>query len=266
MKRPWLIFYLSLLLLPFLLLFSKLPFSLTRAQQSTSLPRLLLTDASTLPSNPDQTFSLNLESGEEFDLNVYLYPDGQPITAVDLQINFDPKVASVTAKTETTLFPLYVEPVETGWLDSENGHIQLSALTFDSQTNQPTSAVTQAGKLVTFHFQLAENLSPQTTLITFTPETIDPQNPSTTDTNLVSLTGPENHPQDVLGFVNRFQLIINQPGDLNGDSRVDLQDFYLISHNYGLSQNFELRADVNRDGRVDLQDFYQISQNYGKTY
>ena len=51
--------------------------------------------------------------------------------------------------------------------------------------------------------------------------------------------------------------------DLNGDGRVDLADFAILSANYGQSRA-GLRGDLNRDGKVDAEDvrifstFYQL--------
>jgi len=228
-------------------------------------PALILSDAPSVPTDPDETFSINLNSAQEFDLSVYLYPQGKSIVAADLEMNFDPQVLEVLGKTDGNIFPTYIEPQTTGYLDAARGKIALSGIAFDQQSKAPSAEITQPGRLVRFRFKLKENLPSQVSQISFDPAVVSSQQNLTTDSNLVSLTGDSKTPQDVLGKVNSFKVIIEQPGDINGDSTVNLADFYLVAKSYG-EASFERRADINRDGQVDLLDFYQIANNYGRTY
>lgn len=238
------------------------------AQQNEDPAALILIDAPTLPSNLDQEFSLNLNSGEEFDLFVYLKANSQSLVAADVEIDFDPNVIEldeINGKTNANLFPLYIEPVDLGWLDAGNGKINLSGVTFDLNNQQPTEAVSDSGEFARFTIKVKNDLSPQVTQISFNPQTIDPQNNLSTDSNLVSLVNPEEVPQDILGQVKNFQLIINQPGDINGDFQVNLADIMTISQNFQLA-DYKHTADYNRDGQVDLTDLMIVAQNFNNSY
>ncbi|MBU1195822.1 MAG: hypothetical protein KKD32_13385 [Proteobacteria bacterium] len=52
-------------------------------------------------------------------------------------------------------------------------------------------------------------------------------------------------------------------GDLNGDNRVNMSDFYIMQANWG--RTGENIADLNGDNRVNMSDFYIIQANWGKT-
>lgn len=65
-------------------------------------------------------------------------------------------------------------------------------------------------------------------------------------------------------FVNgtdptQFDLV----GDINGDCRVNMSDFYILSDNWGATGENE--ADLNGDERVNMSDFYILSDNWGET-
>ena len=233
------------------------------AQQPDPQPSLVLSDSSALPDNPDQVFSRNLVSNEEFDLGVFVYPSNQLLVAADIDISFDPQVVEVLEKNETGFFPTYVEPVNQGYLDPVTGHVSLSGVAFDLQEEHPTEPISTSGQFASFHLKVKDGLAPQVSLIHFQPQEIETN--SATDSNLVSLQGADNNPEDILGKVSHFQLIIEQPGDINGDSAVDILDFWFIARFFGEAE-FEIRADLNRDGQVDILDFYQVANHYGGSY
>jgi pectate lyase len=52
------------------------------------------------------------------------------------------------------------------------------------------------------------------------------------------------------------------PGDINKDRVVNIQDFVILSSNFGTSNS---QADINSDGIVNIQDFVILSGNFGKT-
>lgn len=237
----------------------------TLAQQADPLPALILNDSANLLGNINQEFSRNLTGGEEFDLFVYLYPQNQSLVAADVEMSFDPQVVEVLGKTDGDLFPTFVEPVDGGYLDQVNGRISLSGVAFDLGTGQPTASISASGKYASFRLKIKDGLTSQVSQISFNPQTADLNQNLTTDTNLVSFSGSDNEPTDVLGQVNVFKVVIDQPGDINGDSQVNISDFFYIARYYGQS-DFELRADINRDGKVDLADFFQIARNYGINY
>lgn len=259
------IFLFLLFLIPGIFSLTRKNWKKTLAQQTDSLPTLILNDSKNLLENTDQEFTRNLKNGEEFDLFVYLYPQNQPLIGVDTEINFDPQVVEVLGKTDGELFPTYIKPADGDYLDPINGKIYLSGVAFDLETNQPTESISKAGKYASFHLKIKDGIPHQVSEISFSPKIVDPNQNSTTDTNLVSLSGPNNEPKDILGKVNVFKIIVDQPGDINGDNKVNILDFFYIARYYGQS-DFQLIADTNRDGRVDIVDFFQIARNYGTNY
>jgi hypothetical protein len=53
------------------------------------------------------------------------------------------------------------------------------------------------------------------------------------------------------------------PGDVNGDGRVDLDDFGVLKNNFGAA-GFSVPGDLNRSGEVDLSDFGLLKANFGR--
>ena len=59
---------------------------------------------------------------------------------------------------------------------------------------------------------------------------------------------------------------LNTPGDLNGDDRVDLADFFEFGKDFGLRRGmpgFHPGCDLNGDGIIDLTDFFILVENFG---
>ena len=57
-------------------------------------------------------------------------------------------------------------------------------------------------------------------------------------------------------------------GDINDDTIVDIQDYTLLSNDYGPNDPYspvDKIADLNNDTTVDIQDFIILSKNFGKT-
>ncbi|MFI5379584.1 MAG: dockerin type I domain-containing protein [Tepidisphaerales bacterium] len=53
------------------------------------------------------------------------------------------------------------------------------------------------------------------------------------------------------------------PGDLNFDGVVNIQDFAILSANFGTANNHWSAGDLNGDGVVNIQDFAILSANFG---
>lgn len=61
--------------------------------------------------------------------------------------------------------------------------------------------------------------------------------------------------------------IIEIPGDVNGDGKVDLKDVYRVAYAFGSSPgfpNWNQSCDLNQDGKIDQRDYYIVCLNYGK--
>jgi hypothetical protein len=59
---------------------------------------------------------------------------------------------------------------------------------------------------------------------------------------------------------------INCPGDLNGDSKINFDDFVMFAAAYGThigDADFNLMADLNHDNDVDFDDFVTFASVYG---
>ena len=63
-------------------------------------------------------------------------------------------------------------------------------------------------------------------------------------------------------------ICVANPGDVNGDGKVDVRDLYAVARAYGSSEgqpNWNPACDINSDGKVDTRDYYITCRNYGKT-
>jgi hypothetical protein len=61
--------------------------------------------------------------------------------------------------------------------------------------------------------------------------------------------------------------ISRESGDINGDGRIDLKDYYRVVAAYGSypgHQKWDPEADLNGDGKVDLKDLYIVAGFYGQ--
>jgi hypothetical protein len=61
----------------------------------------------------------------------------------------------------------------------------------------------------------------------------------------------------------------HNPGDLNGDGVVNIDDLVLVTSHWGQtssSPNWDVRADANGDGVVNIDDLTEVTSNWGKTY
>jgi len=61
---------------------------------------------------------------------------------------------------------------------------------------------------------------------------------------------------------------IHIPGDINQDSKVDIEDLFLMAvayHSTPLDPNWNYFADLNNDEAVDCEDLFILATNYGKT-
>jgi hypothetical protein len=61
----------------------------------------------------------------------------------------------------------------------------------------------------------------------------------------------------------------SNPGDLNGDKVVNIDDLTLVTGNFGKSSGdagWNPAADANRDGVVNVDDLTEVTGNFGKSY
>jgi hypothetical protein len=55
------------------------------------------------------------------------------------------------------------------------------------------------------------------------------------------------------------------PGDVNGDSTVNLADLQLVIANLGRTSGYTAGTDVKADGVINLYDLVVVGQNWGRT-
>jgi hypothetical protein len=70
------------------------------------------------------------------------------------------------------------------------------------------------------------------------------------------------------GGVEAIASVVNNPGDANGDKRVDINDLTIVLTNYGKTGQVWSQGDMDGDptGTVDINDLTIVLTNYGKTY
>jgi hypothetical protein len=64
-------------------------------------------------------------------------------------------------------------------------------------------------------------------------------------------------------------VIARDPGDLNDDGAVNVDDLVLVTAHFGLERGdtgWEFMADANGDGVVSVDDLTEVTGNFGKTY
>jgi hypothetical protein len=109
-----------------------------------------------------------------------------------------------------------------------------------------------------------------------------PPGGSTTLTFIWNTTGVNPHVYDlraiaaqVLGETDTLDNVLSTTvkvkmlGDINGDGKVDLKDYYTVSKAYGEvpgRPRWDSECDINDDGKIDLKDVYIAARNFGKVY
>ena len=68
------------------------------------------------------------------------------------------------------------------------------------------------------------------------------------------------------GGVETQPLVVQNPGDANGDGRVDINDLTIVLTNYGQTGMVWSQGDFNADSKVDINDLTIVLTNYGKTF
>jgi hypothetical protein len=64
------------------------------------------------------------------------------------------------------------------------------------------------------------------------------------------------------GTPGRSNYAVIQPGDTNGDGRVDITDLNNVRNGFG-SEGLNVVGDTNQDGRVDIQDLNAVRNYFG---
>jgi hypothetical protein len=86
--------------------------------------------------------------------------------------------------------------------------------------------------------------------------------------NLIGLVTPLLGETDLLDNMASVAVQVKMLGDVNGDNKVDLRDYFSVSQAYGETPGrprWNPNADINDDGKIDLKDLYVVAKNYGKS-
>jgi hypothetical protein len=84
---------------------------------------------------------------------------------------------------------------------------------------------------------------------------------------LVNAAGTQTLPQIAGGLT--ITVTGHNPGDLNGDNVVNIDDLILVTSHWGqtsTSPGWDARADANGDGVVNIDDLTEVTGNFGKSY
>jgi hypothetical protein len=82
-------------------------------------------------------------------------------------------------------------------------------------------------------------------------------------TQTLSVTFTPTDTADFTAATETVTLLVNKPGDLNGDGAVDCADMAIVKGSFGKltgQPGFDPRADVNNDGRVDIRDLSAVAK------
>jgi len=74
---------------------------------------------------------------------------------------------------------------------------------------------------------------------------------------------------DILDNTLSIQIRVNMRGDINGDGKVNLLDYFAVALAFGENQTrprWNPVADINEDGKINLIDVFMTALNFGKTY
>lgn len=175
--------------------------------------------------------------GEEFtlDINSIFEPNTEHVTAVQLELVYDPSKLQITNFAKTDYLPTYLSaPVISG------GKLTVTlGAPADSGGRSTWGTV---GKIT------IKPLALGTHEINFNDGTL---------VSGISSTG------NVLKKVTSIVTTVVNVGDINRDKKVDLFDYNLFVRDYGLTTYSP--ADFNHSGKVDLFDYNLFVANYGLT-
>jgi len=105
-----------------------------------------------------------------------------------------------------------------------------------------------------------ETLAPEIVALAGTSPTISP-------TLTLMVTPTTVKPGDTVILSGRLG-IGREYGDINGDGKINLKDYYTVALAYGSSPGdprWNPDADINGDGVINLKDIYTVALRYGQT-
>jgi len=67
-------------------------------------------------------------------------------------------------------------------------------------------------------------------------------------------------------FVSGQVPVAKNPGDLNGDDKVDILDIFFVVSDFGKTVGFKPLSDLNGDGVINVFDLVKVARHWGKIY
>jgi len=173
-----------------------------------------------------RTLNINVDSGSD------------KLTAVQLELEFDPTLIELTELTSTGYLSTTLSAATVS-----NG---VARVTYGA--NVSSGGIQGSGTIATVKYK---SLKPGNSTINFGPNCLAAAISSNTN---------------VLKSVTGTSVKTLHPGDINGDDKVTLADYNIFLPAYGTTDEGRPLVDLNSSGKVDLADYNILVANYGKTY
>lgn len=191
---------------------------------------------------------------DEFEVQVFLLPEGNRVGGVDAVLNYESTFLEVISvdKAPTSPFLTFESNI-----DSQNGRIVMTNLIY--QNGQVGDWVTESTPLATVVFKALAVTDP-VTVISF-----DYGSNLTNDSNVAAAY--EGQVVDALEEQpNQLEITIGSAfavGDINRDGSVDILDYGMLIQDFGLINDPDTLADLDGDDNVDIIDYGMLLGNFG---
>jgi|GEM_PF-4389061 len=182
-------------------------------------------------------------AGDSFSVDVLVDPAGETLAGGTVELSFNSDVLSITSHSKGTIFSCESSDMGSDWATAGYAKINLAAL---------GCTATTAGTWANITFEVADDASDGVYDIEITSAVLkDPTTavlPGTTMTNGTVTIGTP-----------------TLDGDINGNSKVDLDDLILLGAAWGTSTGetgYSAATDINSNGVIDIDDLILLGANW----